>query len=113
MGQTTVSFKIIHGFCCVQCVNILSASSRVHCYSNIFPRRSGKLNKIIFNYLILIIFLFSKQAVTLLTILIYYMQIDLFQSFYTHVFNGCYAVLLFIVVVFFLIYGVEVYFKVS
>jgi hypothetical protein len=35
------------------------------------------------------------------------------QSFYTHVFNGCYAVLLFIVVIFFLIYGVEVFFKVS
>ncbi|EZA56197.1 hypothetical protein DMN91_000521 [Ooceraea biroi] len=34
------------------------------------------------------------------------------RSFYTHVFNGCYAVLLFIVVVFFLIYGVEVFFKV-
>ncbi|XP_018334563.1 uncharacterized protein LOC108743488 [Agrilus planipennis] len=34
------------------------------------------------------------------------------QSFYMHIFNGCYAVLLFIVVVFFLVYGVEVYFKV-
>ncbi|EFN81455.1 uncharacterized protein LOC105185990 [Harpegnathos saltator] len=34
------------------------------------------------------------------------------QSFYTHIFNGCYAVLLFIVVVFFLIYGVEVFFKI-
>lgn len=34
------------------------------------------------------------------------------KHFYTHLFNGCYAVLLFIVVVFFLIYGVEVYFKV-
>ncbi|XP_063606356.1 uncharacterized protein LOC134781202 isoform X2 [Penaeus indicus] len=34
------------------------------------------------------------------------------RSFLTHVFNGCYAILLFIVVVFFLIYGVEVYFKV-
>ncbi|XP_046385798.1 uncharacterized protein LOC124155756 isoform X2 [Ischnura elegans] len=33
------------------------------------------------------------------------------KSFYTHVFNGCYAVLLFINVIFFLIYGVEVYFK--
>ncbi|KAK8749405.1 hypothetical protein OTU49_015339 [Cherax quadricarinatus] len=33
------------------------------------------------------------------------------RSFLSHVFNGCYAVLLFIVVVFFLIYGVEVYFK--
>ncbi|KAF5274094.1 hypothetical protein FQR65_LT04492 [Abscondita terminalis] len=33
-------------------------------------------------------------------------------SFYSHIFNGCYAVLLFIVVVFFLIYGVEVFFKV-
>ncbi|KYN07095.1 PREDICTED: uncharacterized protein LOC108782453 [Cyphomyrmex costatus] len=39
-----------------------------------------------------------------------YSQVD--RSFYTHVFNGCYAVLLFIVVVFFLIYGVEVFFKV-
>lgn len=33
------------------------------------------------------------------------------KSFYQHVFAGCYAVLLFIVVIFFLIYGVEVYFK--
>ena len=33
--------------------------------------------------------------------------------FYTHIFNGCYAVLMFIVVIFFLIYGVEVFFKVS
>ncbi|KAG7300711.1 hypothetical protein JYU34_015037 [Plutella xylostella] len=33
------------------------------------------------------------------------------RSFYQHVFNGCYAVLLFIVVIFFLIYGVEVFFK--
>lgn len=35
-----------------------------------------------------------------------------FQNFYIHVFNGCYAVLLFIVLVFFLIYGVQVFFKV-
>ncbi|CAG7816482.1 unnamed protein product [Allacma fusca] len=34
------------------------------------------------------------------------------RSYYLNVFNGCYAVLLFIVVVFFLIYGVEVYFKI-
>lgn len=34
------------------------------------------------------------------------------RSFYTHIFNGIYAVLLFVVVIFFLIYGVEVYFKV-
>ncbi|XP_028179212.1 uncharacterized protein LOC114366518 isoform X7 [Ostrinia furnacalis] len=33
------------------------------------------------------------------------------KSFYQHVFNGFYAVLLFVVVIFFLIYGVEVYFK--
>lgn len=32
--------------------------------------------------------------------------------FYTHIFNGCYAVLMFIVVIFFLVYGVEVFFKV-
>lgn len=35
------------------------------------------------------------------------------QKFFSNVFNGCYAVLMFIVVIFFLIYGVEVYFKVS
>jgi von Hippel-Lindau disease tumor supressor len=34
-------------------------------------------------------------------------------GFYSHLFNGCYAVLLFINVIFFLIYGVEVFFKVS
>jgi len=34
------------------------------------------------------------------------------KSFFSHVFNGCYALLMFIVVIFFLIYGVEVYFKV-
>ncbi|CAH1365154.1 hypothetical protein MTP99_001446 [Tenebrio molitor] len=33
-------------------------------------------------------------------------------GFYSHLFNGCYAVLLFINVIFFLIYGVEVFFKV-
>lgn len=39
-------------------------------------------------------------------------QSDVDQSFYTHVFNGCYAFLLFVVVILFLIYGVEVFFKV-
>ncbi|KAL1115273.1 hypothetical protein AAG570_007304 [Ranatra chinensis] len=34
------------------------------------------------------------------------------ESFYSDIFNGCYAVLLFIVVIFFLIYGIEVFFKV-
>ena len=35
------------------------------------------------------------------------------REFYAHIFNGCYAVLMFVVVIFFLIYGVEVFFKVS
>ncbi|XP_075238592.1 uncharacterized protein LOC142334452 isoform X2 [Lycorma delicatula] len=34
------------------------------------------------------------------------------KNFYTHIFNGCYAILLLIVLIFFLIYGVEVFFKV-
>lgn len=34
------------------------------------------------------------------------------REFYAHIFNGCYAVLMFVVVIFFLIYGVEVFFKV-
>lgn len=33
------------------------------------------------------------------------------HEIYAYVFNGCYAVLLLIVVIFFLIYGVEVFFK--
>lgn len=37
---------------------------------------------------------------------------DEHREFYTHIFNGCYAALMFVVVVFFLIYGVEVFFKV-
>lgn len=40
------------------------------------------------------------------------LMVHSFQHFFTHIFNGCYAVLMFIVVIFFLIYGVEVYFKV-
>ena len=35
------------------------------------------------------------------------------DEFYAHIFNGCYAGLMFVVVVFFLIYGVEVFFKVK
>ncbi|KAG1696111.1 hypothetical protein GQR58_006378 [Nymphon striatum] len=34
------------------------------------------------------------------------------KDYFTSIFNGCYAVLLLIVVIFFLIYGVEMYFKV-
>ncbi|XP_014209891.1 uncharacterized protein LOC106640381 isoform X2 [Copidosoma floridanum] len=34
------------------------------------------------------------------------------QNQFTQIFNGCYAVLLFIVLIFFIIYGVEVFFKV-
>jgi len=34
------------------------------------------------------------------------------HEFYSHIFNGCYAGLMFVVVIFFLIYGVEVFFKV-
>ena len=35
-----------------------------------------------------------------------------YSRLYSHIFNGCYAALMFVVVVFFLIYGVEVFFKV-
>lgn len=35
------------------------------------------------------------------------------RNLYSHIFNGCYAALLLVVVVFFLIYGVEVFFKVN
>jgi len=35
------------------------------------------------------------------------------DEYYAHIFNGCYAGLMFIVVIFFLIYGVEVFFKIT
>ncbi|XP_040572038.1 uncharacterized protein [Lepeophtheirus salmonis] len=49
---------------------------------------------------------------TLLLAELILIQVQEEKEFYTHVFNGCFAVLMFICVVFFLVYGVEVFVKV-
>ena len=50
----------------------------------------------------------NKSYLSRITSTIYFQD----HEFYSHIFNGCYASLMFVVVVFFLIYGVEVFFKV-
>lgn len=55
----------------------------------------------------LLIYFYGNFLQTIMNFILFH-----FQRFFTNVFNGCYAILMFIVVIFFLIYGVEVYFKV-
>ncbi|XP_071746211.1 uncharacterized protein [Lepeophtheirus salmonis] len=50
---------------------------------------------------------------TLLLAELILIQVQEEKEFYTHVFNGCFAVLMFICVVFFLVYGVEVFVKLN
>ncbi|XP_025267326.1 uncharacterized protein LOC105257556 [Camponotus floridanus] len=95
---------------------LLSGSSLIVCFwAEVFHLRDIRWDKPQFlskSFLVFVVFniitysLLLAEFITAQT----YSQQD--QSFYTHVFNGCYAVFLFIVVVLFLIYGVEVFFKV-
>ncbi|KYN32005.1 E3 ubiquitin-protein ligase MARCH5 [Trachymyrmex septentrionalis] len=96
---------------------LLSGSSLLVCFwAEVFHLRDIRWDKPQFlskSFLAFVVFniltysLLFAEFITART----YSQVD--RSFYTHVFNGCYAVLLFIVVVFFLIYGVEVFFKLN
>ncbi|CAL7944380.1 unnamed protein product [Xylocopa violacea] len=95
---------------------VLSGSSLIVCFwAEVFHLRDMSwdkpqfLSKSFIGFAVFNVLTYSLLLAELITAQIY-SQED--QSFYTHVFNGCYAVLLFIVVVFFLIYGVEVYFKI-
>lgn len=74
--------------------------------------RSQFLSKSFFGFVTFNIISYSLLLAELLTTHIASSPNDDDKNFYSHLFNGCYAVLLFIVVIFFLIYGVEVYFKV-
>lgn len=95
---------------------VLSGSSLIVCFwAEVFHLRDVSwdkpqfLSKSFVGFFVFNVFIYSLLVAEFITAQIY-SQED--QSFYTHVFNGCYAVLLFIVVIFFLIYGVEVYFKI-
>ncbi|XP_012272735.1 uncharacterized protein LOC105695570 isoform X2 [Orussus abietinus] len=95
---------------------LLSGSSLIVCFwAEVFHLRDIRWDKPQFlskTFLAFVIFNFMTYSVLLAEFIITQTNSQEDQSFYTHIFNGCYAVLLFIVVVFFLIYGVEVFFKV-
>ncbi|XP_031847247.1 uncharacterized protein LOC116433376 [Nomia melanderi] len=95
---------------------VLSGSSLIVCFwAEVFHLRDMSwdkpqfLSKSFVGFVVFNVLTYSLLLAEFITAQIY-SQED--QSFYTHIFNGCYAVLLFIVVIFFLIYGVEVFFKI-
>ncbi|GJQ81385.1 hypothetical protein Trydic_g18251 [Trypoxylus dichotomus] len=97
---------------------LMSGSSLVVCFwaevfhlRDICWERSQFLSKSFFGFVTFNIISYSLLLAEVLTTHIASTPND-DKHFYAHLFNGCYAVLLFIVVVFFLIYGVEVFFKV-
>ncbi|XP_076249394.1 uncharacterized protein LOC143188816 isoform X2 [Calliopsis andreniformis] len=95
---------------------VLSGSSLIVCFwAELFHLRGISwdrpqfLSKSFMGFVTFNVLTYSLLLAEFITVQIYSQE---YQSFYTNVFNGCYAVLLFIVVIFFLIYGVEVYFKI-
>uniref|UniRef100_A0A0K8TT33 Putative the ring-variant domain is a c4hc3 zinc-finger like motif found in a number of cellular n=1 Tax=Tabanus bromius TaxID=304241 RepID=A0A0K8TT33_TABBR len=69
--------------------------------------RSQFLSKSFLGFLAFNLFLYSLFGAEVFSSLI-----SANRQTYAHIFNGCYAALLLIVVIFFLIYGVEVFFKI-
>jgi hypothetical protein len=97
---------------------LLSGSSLVVCFwaevfhlHDVSPERPGFLSKSFTGFI-----LFNVVTYSLLLAEMVLLQFsdasETDQSLFISVFNSLYAVLMFIVVVFFLIYGVEVYFKI-
>ncbi|XP_063238059.1 uncharacterized protein LOC134539731 isoform X2 [Bacillus rossius redtenbacheri] len=97
---------------------LLSGSSLVVCFwAEVFHLRDIRWEKPQFlskSFLAFIIFNIITYSLLLAEFILTHFSYKSAEekNFYTHVFNGCYAGLLFIVVIFFLIYGVEVFFKV-
>lgn len=97
---------------------LLSGSSLIVCFwAEVFHLRDMRWEKPQFlSKSFLAFVMFNAICYSLLLAEFYTIQLldtsEELKSFYTHIFNGCYAVLLFIVLVFFLIYGVEVFIKV-
>ncbi|XP_044727267.1 uncharacterized protein LOC123290945 isoform X2 [Chrysoperla carnea] len=93
---------------------LMSGSSLIVCFwAEVFHLRDIRWEKPQFLSKSFLAFLtFNLITYSLLLVEFLTTNIANTPNFYAHVFNGCYAVLLFIVVIFFLIYGVEVYFKV-
>ncbi|KAK0082492.1 hypothetical protein PV325_010287 [Microctonus aethiopoides] len=95
---------------------LLSGSSLIVCFwAEVFHLRDIRTDKPQFlskSFLAFVVFNLMTYSLLLAEFIVSQMNSEIDQSFYTHIFNGCYAVLLFIVVILFLIYGVEVYFKI-
>ncbi|XP_031780478.1 uncharacterized protein LOC100118313 isoform X2 [Nasonia vitripennis] len=95
---------------------VLSGASLIVCFwAEVFHLRDIRTDKPQFlskSFLAFVVFNFITYSLLLTEFITAQLHDQEDQSFYTHIFNGCYAVLLFIVVIFFLIYGVEVFFKV-
>ncbi|XP_011501052.1 PREDICTED: uncharacterized protein LOC105364741 [Ceratosolen solmsi marchali] len=95
---------------------VLSGASLIVCFwAEVFHLRDIRTDKPQFlskSFLAFVIFNFITYSLLLAEFITAQIHDQDDQSFYKHIFNGCYAVLLFIVVIFFLIYGIEVFFKV-
>lgn len=95
---------------------VLSGSSLIVCFwAEVFHLRNMSWDKPQFlskSFMGFVVFNVLTYSLLLAEFITAQMYSEEDQSFYTRVFNGCYAVLLFIVVIFFLIYGVEVFFKI-
>ncbi|XP_015925528.1 uncharacterized protein [Parasteatoda tepidariorum] len=97
---------------------LLSGSSLIVCFwAEVFHLRDmtydkpGFLSKSLLGFILFNIITYSLLLAELL-LLQFSDPSDIEKSLFIKVFHGCYAILMLVVVVFFLIYGVEVYFKV-
>ncbi|KFM68846.1 hypothetical protein X975_25326, partial [Stegodyphus mimosarum] len=97
---------------------LLSGSSLIVCFwAEVFHLRDltydkpGFLSKSLLGFILFNIITYSLLLAELL-LLQFSDPSDMERSLFINVFHGCYALLMLVVVIFFLIYGVEVYFKV-
>ncbi|CAL1265086.1 unnamed protein product [Larinioides sclopetarius] len=97
---------------------LLSGSSLIVCFwAEIFHLRDltyekpGFLSKSLLGFILFNIITYSLLLAELL-LLQFSDPSDVERTMFINIFHGCYALLMLIVVIFFLIYGVEVYFKV-
>ncbi|XP_063982222.1 uncharacterized protein LOC135165145 [Diachasmimorpha longicaudata] len=94
---------------------VLSGSSLVVCFwAEIFHIRDIRTDKPQFlskSFLAFAVFNVMIFSLLITEFVISQIDSEVDQVYYTQIFNGCYAFLLFIVIIPFLIYGVEVFFK--
>ena len=96
---------------------VLTSASLIVCFwAEVFHLREVRWDRPRFlskSFLGFLAFNVISYSLLLAEMLLVWSEADTERAFYAHIFNGCYAVLMFVVVIFFLIYGVEVFFKVK